>query len=224
MTCPQAGVQLRLTCQWSSSRPTCQAHRITFCPYRRGAPRHRNTRCRAENQAGPGRQYETEFFKNFFGAPPPRKQDGDGGGKEPPSSGQQVDEEEEPDEEQLLEAQRQARQQALFNFVTLCLLSGSLAGLSTWEPCFRYLGRIWQVVRVGNNVQAYTELASEGFAWALLLTMGWPWNLLIYPVHLTRKELTSARQEHRGPSLHNIKNSVYNPFARRKRPTPQNTH
>ena len=98
---------------------------------------------------------------------------------------------------QLLQAQRQARQQAFFNFITLCLLFGSLAGLSTWEPCFRYLGRIWQVVRVGNNVQAYTELASEGFTWALLLTMGWPWNLLIYPVHLTRKELTSARKEHR---------------------------
>ena len=98
---------------------------------------------------------------------------------------------------QLLQAKRQARQQAFFNLVTLCLAFGSLAGVSTWEPHFRYLGRIWQVVPVGNKVQAYTELASEGFAWALLLTMGWPWNLLIYPVHLTRKELTSARKAHR---------------------------
>ena len=98
---------------------------------------------------------------------------------------------------QLLQAKRQARQQAFFNFVTLCLVFGSLAGVSTWAPHFRYLGRIWQVMPVGNKVQAYTELASEGFAWALLLTMGWPWNLLIYPVHLTRKELTSARKDHR---------------------------
>lgn len=98
---------------------------------------------------------------------------------------------------QLLQAKRQAQQQAFFNAVSVTIFFGTLASLSTWEPRFRYLGRIWRVVRVGNKVQAYTELASEGFAWALLLTMGWPWNLLIYPVHLTRKELTTARKERR---------------------------
>lgn len=98
---------------------------------------------------------------------------------------------------QLLQAKRQAQQQAFFNCVSLSILCGTLAGLSTWEPRFRYLGRIWRVIPVGNQAQAYTELASEGFTWALLLTMGWPWNLLIYPVHLTRKELTNARKEHR---------------------------
>ena len=81
--------------------------------------------------------------------------------------------------------------------MTLTLFLGALAGVSTWEPHFLYLGRIWALIRVGNQAQAFTELTSEAAAWGLLLTMGWPWNLLIYPTHLTRKELTSARKERR---------------------------
>jgi len=98
---------------------------------------------------------------------------------------------------QMKRAKQQARQQALFNFITVILFSGTLAGLSTWQPYYMYLGRVWSFVRVGNQAQAYTELVSEGLAWALLLTMGWPWNLLIYPTHLARKEFTNARKERR---------------------------
>ncbi|DBA81798.1 TPA: hypothetical protein ACH3X1_007526 [Trebouxia sp. C0004] len=169
---------------------------------------------------GQGRQYETEFFRKLFGTPPPPKQDsvGGGGGDEPPAGGHIVEEEEEPDEEQIQRAKQQARQQALFNFITVTLFVGTLASLSTWEPYFLYLGRVWSFVRVGNHVQAYTDLTSEAIAWGLLLTMGWPWNLLIYPTHLTRKELTNARKERRGPMFKNIVSSIYNPFAGRKRP------
>lgn len=185
------------------------------------APRlaQRHIRCYAE-QGGQGRQYETEFFKKLFGTPPPPKQDSAGGGGDgqPPVGGQPVEEEEEPDEEQIQQAKQQARQQALFNLMTIILFLGTLAGVSAWKPHFLYLGRIWVLIRVGNQAQAYTELTSEAVAWGLLLTMGWPWNLLIYPTHLTRKELTSARKERRGPVFKNIVNSIYNPFARRKRP------
>ena len=78
---------------------------------------------------------------------------------------------------------------------------GTLASFSIWEPYFLYLGRVWSAVRVGNQAQAYTELTTEAIAWGLLLTMGWPWNLLIYPTHLTRKELTNARKERRSGLL-----------------------
>lgn len=131
-----------------------------------------------------------------------------------------MEEEEEPDEEQVQRAKQQARQQALFNFITVTLFVGTLASFSIWEPYFLYLGRVWSAVRVGNQAQAYTELTSEAIAWGLLLTMGWPWNLLIYPTHLTRKELTNARKERRGPIFKNIVSSIYNPFARRKRAPP----
>ncbi|KAL0026763.1 hypothetical protein WJX79_011020 [Trebouxia sp. C0005] len=175
-----------------------------------------------EDLGGQSRQYETEFFRKLFGTPPPPKQDspGGGGGDEPPAGGQVMEEEEEPDEEQIQRAKQQARQQALFNCITVTLFVGTLASLSTWEPYFLYLGRVWSFVRVGNQAQAYTELTSEAIAWGLLLTMGWPWNLLIYPTHLTRKELTNARKERRGPIFKNVVGSIYNPFARRMRPPP----
>lgn len=44
-------------------------------PAATSAYRHKRLQCRAEGQAGPGRQYETEFFRKFFGAPPAPKQD-----------------------------------------------------------------------------------------------------------------------------------------------------
>lgn len=68
---------------------------------------------------------------------------------------------------------------------------------SSWQPHLLYLGRIWGTVSAGSEAQTYTELGTEMVAWALLLSMGWPWNLLIYPTHLTRKELTSARKDSR---------------------------
>ena len=61
------------------------------------------------------------------------------------------------------------------------------------------------MVSADSRAQSYAELGSEGLAWGLLLSMGWPWNLLIYPAHLTRKELTSARKEARSvPLLHTL--------------------
>lgn len=98
---------------------------------------------------------------------------------------------------QVQRAKQQARQQAVFNCISVVLFVGTLISLSTLEPHFLYLGRVWRCLRGSNQTQAYAELATEGFAWVLLLTMGWPWNLLIYPTHLTRKELTNARKEHR---------------------------
>ena len=98
---------------------------------------------------------------------------------------------------QIQRAKQAARQQALFNCISLGLFCGVLVAISTWRPYFVYLGRIWSFVRVGSQAQAYGELLTEGLAWVLLLTMGWPWNLLIYPGHLTRKELTNARKQGR---------------------------
>ena len=98
---------------------------------------------------------------------------------------------------QVHRAKQRARQQALFNCITLSLFCGVLASVSSWKPVFLYLGRVWSVINVGDQVKAYTELVTEALAWGVLLTMGWPWNLLIYPSHLTRKEFTNARKESR---------------------------
>ena len=98
---------------------------------------------------------------------------------------------------QIRLAKLRGRQQALFNCISILLLLGLVSGASIWEPHFLYLGRVWRIVRVDSRMQSYAELGSEGLVWGLLLSMGWPWNLLIYPVHLTRKELTSARKDSR---------------------------
>lgn len=98
---------------------------------------------------------------------------------------------------QIRLAKLHGRQQALFNCISILLLLGLVSGASIWEPHFLYLGRVWRIVRVDSRRQSYAELGSEGLVWGLLLSMGWPWNLLIYPVHLTRKELTSARKDSR---------------------------
>ena len=91
-------------------------------------------------------------------------------------------------------AKLRGRQQALFNCISILLLLGLVSAASIWKPHFLYLGRVWRIVRVDSKMQSYAELGSEGLVWGLLLSMGWPWNLLIYPVHLTRKELTNARK------------------------------
>lgn len=180
--------------------------------------------CHAADKGSGGRQFETEFFRKLFGTPPEPKPDnaGGGGGDDPPGASQFVDEEEEPDEEQVHRAKQRARQQALFNCITLSLFCGVLASVSSWKPVFLYLGRVWSVINVGDQVKAYTELVTEALAWGVLLTMGWPWNLLIYPSHLTRTEFTNARKESRSPSFENIRTSVYNPFAK-KHPPPKLT-
>lgn len=149
------------------------------------------------------KQYETELFRKVFGQPPKKEQEPDDGGDDEPPDGHAAH----------LTAEEPDPQEPVRNAAAIAVYLAIIVCLSTLHPHFKLLGRLWHRIPIKQQVKLYADWVLEAVAWIGLLKMGWPWNVLIYPVHITRQELTAARARCRPPTWEGIKYRFWHPFS-----------